>query len=164
MNPDTATTVSVRAATEADIDAIASLESESLGIDAWSPALVRDGVLAQLPTVAYLAAVAPDDTLLGYAVVSAAGDDAELQRIAVDPSVRRQRVGARLLVAVRDHADAHGATRLLLEVREDNHAARAFYAAAGFAEFGRRPRYYRDGAGAAILALDLAAQQERMEQ
>ena len=40
---------------------------------------------------------------------------------------------------------------MLLEVREDNAAALGFYAARGFVEVDRRPRYYRDGATAVVL-------------
>ena len=50
-----------------------------------------------------------------------------------------------------------GADRLLLEVREDNAGALAFYAARGFVEIDRRPRYYRDGATAVVLALGCPA-------
>jgi len=40
---------------------------------------------------------------------------------------------------------------VLLEVREDNAGALAFYAAHRFAEVDRRRRYYRDGATAIVL-------------
>ena len=41
--------------------------------------------------------------------------------------------------------------RMLLEVRADNTAALAFYAAEGFVEIARRRRYYRDGTDAVVL-------------
>ncbi len=44
-----------------------------------------------------------------------------------------------------------GADRLLLEVREDNAGAIAFYAARGFVEIDRRPRYFRDGGTAVVM-------------
>ena len=47
--------------------------------------------------------------------------------------------------------------RVLLEVREDNEAALGFYAARGFVELDRRPRYYRDGATAIVLSLPLVS-------
>ena len=49
-----------------------------------------------------------------------------------------------------------GAERMLLEVRVDNDDARAFYAANGYAEIARRPRYYADGAAAVVLERDLS--------
>ncbi len=45
---------------------------------------------------------------------------------------------------------------MLLEVREDNAGALAFYAARGFVEVDRRPRYYRDGATAVMRSMDAA--------
>ena len=48
-----------------------------------------------------------------------------------------------------------GADRLLLEVREDNAGALAFYAARGFVEVDRRRRYYRDGATAVVMRFGL---------
>ena len=54
------------------------------------------------------------------------------------------------------HAVAGGGVdRMLLEVRTDNAGAMAFYAARGFVEVDRRPRYYRDGATAAVLRRSL---------
>ena len=52
-------------------------------------------------------------------------------------------------------ACADGAERVVLEVREDNAGALAFYSARGFTELARRLRYYRDGATAVVLELPL---------
>lgn len=135
----------------ADVAAIARLEEVALGEDAWSEALVREGVTGDLPTVHYL--VARDgQAVVGYAVASVVGDLAELQRIAVDPARRRTGIATALLDAVLDLARTGGAHRLLLEVREDNAGARGFYAATGFSEIDRRPRYYRDGVAAVVLS------------
>lgn len=142
----------VRPATTADVDAVAALERSALGGDAWSRRLVAEGIAEALPTVAYLVAPGAEAGVAGYAVVSCAGEDAELQRIAVEEASRRAGVGGRLLDAVLERAAASGATRLLLEVREDNAAALGFYLAHGFAELARRRRYYRDGATALVLA------------
>ncbi|HRI98645.1 MAG TPA: GNAT family N-acetyltransferase, partial [Nocardioides sp.] len=76
---------------------------------------------------------------------------AELQRIAVAPAVRRRGVARALLDEVVSLAEQEGMQRLLLEVREDNDGALAFYAAQGFVELDRRPKYYRDGTAAVVL-------------
>ena len=140
----------IRLATPADVDAVARLEEVCLGDDAWSRGLVEQGVAARLPTVTYLVAEA-DGVVVGHAVASLAGDDAELQRIAVDPAYRRRGLASDLLAAVEERAAADGADRLLLEVREDNTTATAFYGAQGFEEVGRRRGYYRDGTTAVVL-------------
>jgi ribosomal-protein-alanine N-acetyltransferase len=142
----------VRAARTDDVEAIARLEASCLGVDAWSEGLVREGVEGNLPTVTYLVAES-DGVVVGHAVTSAAGDIAELQRIAVDASHRRAGLASALLVGVLEAAGRTEADRLLLEVREDNDGALAFYARHGFTEIDRRPRYYSDGTGAVVLLL-----------
>ncbi|WP_193609583.1 GNAT family N-acetyltransferase [Nocardioides lijunqiniae] len=139
----------IRSATPADVVAIADLESDALGVDAWSEGLVREGVEGNLPTVHYV--VADDDGLAGYAVASVVADIAELQRIAVRGDRRRGGVATELLDAVVSLASDGGADRLLLEVRDTNAPALAFYAARGFVEVDRRPRYYRDGSPAVVM-------------
>jgi ribosomal-protein-alanine N-acetyltransferase len=141
-------------ASPADVEAIADLEQECQGGDAWSAGLVSDGVTGALPTVRYLVAKR-DGRVVGYAVASFAGDIAELQRIGVVANARRLGVASALLDEVVAEAPATGANRLLLEVREDNAGALAFYADRGFVEIDRRPRYYRDGATAVVLRLPL---------
>ena len=146
--------MTIRPATAADLDAVVELEQTCLGADAWSRGLVEQGIAAALPTVSYLVA-AVDGVVVGHAVASAAGDDAELQRIAVDPAHRRRGLAGELLAAVESRAAADGATRLLLEVREDNATAAAFYESRGFVEVGRRRGYYRDGAAAVVLGKEV---------
>jgi [ribosomal protein S18]-alanine N-acetyltransferase len=144
----------IRPAASNDIDAIARLERENLGGDAWSRALIEEGVAGELPTVRYL--VAEDGTdVVGHAVVSVVADISELQRIAVDPFHRREGVATQLLDEVTLLARDEGADRLLLEVREDNGGAIAFYAACGFVEIDRRSRYYRDDGTAVVMQRSL---------
>ncbi len=133
-----------------DIAAVVRLEDECLGVDAWSEGLVRDGIEGGLPTIEYLVAEV-DGEVIGHAVTSNAGDIAELQRIAVAEPHRRRGVGARLLAGVVDGARQTLAERLLLEVREDNRGALAFYASQGFVAVDRRSRYFADGATAVVM-------------
>ena len=144
----------IRPAAPADVDAVAALEATCQGPDAWGTWLVRDGIEGGLPTIRYFVAEV-DGEVVGYAVGSFVGDIAELQRIGVAPAARRTGVATALLDAVVGEAPATGADRLLLEVREDNAGALAFYAARGFIEIDRRPRYYRDGTTAVVLRLPL---------
>lgn len=144
----------IRAADHLDIAGVARLEAECLGDDAWSPWLVEQGIRGGLPTVQYVVAEEGRE-LVGYAVASIVADIAELQRIAVTESHRRTGVATALLEAITIRARAGRADRLLLEVRENNEAALAFYAAHGFVEIDRRPRYYRDGATAIVMRRNL---------
>ena len=146
----------VRAATPDDLAAVVALESDNLGVDAWSENLLAEGLAGRLPTIHYLVAEA-DGAVVGHAVTSLAGDIAELQRISVTPAARRTGVASDLLEACVALAGSQGeADRMLLEVRAENDAALAFYAARGFVEVDRRPRYYRDGATAVVMRRALA--------
>lgn len=150
----TSAAAGVRPATAADLAAVVRLEREGLGVDAWSESLIAEGIAGGLPTISYLVAEA-DGRVVGHAVASVVADLAELQRIAVDPAHRRTGLASALLDAVVALARDGGAERVLLEVREDNVGALAFYAARGFAEIDRRPRYYRDGTTAVVMQREL---------
>jgi ribosomal-protein-alanine N-acetyltransferase len=142
----------IRPADESDGPEIASLEQEAFGSDAWSDALVSEGLAGQIPGALYLVAEGDGwSDVIGYAAASLFADVAELQRIAVAATARRTGVASRLLARVEEEARLRYSERLLLEVREDNTAACAFYAARGFHELDRRPRYYADGTTAVVL-------------
>ncbi len=146
--------MTVREARPDDLVAVVSLEQDNLGADAWPPGLLQEGVEGRVPYATYLVAEVETPagaTVAGHAVLSAVGDIAELQRISVDAEHRRAGVATALLDAVVGTAREAGADRLLLEVREDNTGALSFYAARGFVEVDRRPRYYRDGTTAVVL-------------
>jgi ribosomal-protein-alanine N-acetyltransferase len=131
--------VNLRPATAADIEALAALEADLFGGDAWSPASVGAEVAAGRVLVA------DDEGIAGYVVTLAAGDVLDLMRIAVRPDRRRHGLAHALLEA------ASTGGRMLLEVSERNAGAIAFYAAEGFTEIARRDRYYRDGSTAVVM-------------
>jgi [ribosomal protein S18]-alanine N-acetyltransferase len=135
---------SIRPATDADVDAVAALEAEIFGVDAWSSTSVGEEVAAE-SRQCFVAV--EDGEICGYVVVRDAGDTADLQRIAVTPAMRRRGLAARLL----RRCDVSAYDRTLLEVRADNAAAIGFYRSAGFTEIARRPSYYADGTGAVVM-------------
>jgi len=145
--------VRIRTAVATDVLAVAAFEKAMFGLDAWT----TPGVADELDPERRRALVAEtDEAFLGYAVAAVAGDTADLHRVAVSPSARRQGVARALLTELREICRADGATRMLLEVSAGNEGARAFYAAEGWAELDVRPGYYRDGSAAHVLSLALA--------
>ncbi|MBU8544732.1 MULTISPECIES: GNAT family N-acetyltransferase [Roseomonadaceae] len=92
----------------------------------------------------------------GFVLARVAADEAEILTLAVVPAARRAGLGSALLAEAMAGAVLRGAQAMFLEVSERNVAARALYAAAGFAEVGRRRRYYPDGSDALVLRRDLA--------
>jgi ribosomal-protein-alanine N-acetyltransferase len=150
--------VTIRPATRDDVPAIADLELDNLGPDAWPEGLVREGVTGNLPTIRYLVAEVDGGdgpTVVGYAAASIVADVAELQRIAVGSTYRRTGVASALLARVEREAAVRHADRVLLEVRDDNVGAIAFYTRKGFTELSRRQEYYSDGTTAIVLVRDV---------
>jgi [ribosomal protein S18]-alanine N-acetyltransferase len=96
------------------------------------------------------------NAVLGLIVVRATADEAEILTIAVDAQQRRQGIGAALMTAAQKEARGRGATRLHLEVAEDNFAARKLYAGLGFEPVGRRGNYYARGSLGSVAAILLA--------
>ena len=80
--------------------------------------------------------------IAGFLVGRTNLDEFEILNTAVRPEDRRCRAGSLLLADALEKARAAGAKAAFLEVRESNHAARAFYEHHGFRLAGRRPRYY----------------------
>jgi ribosomal-protein-alanine N-acetyltransferase len=146
--------MTIRPATAADVPAIAALEATAFPKDAWPAGYLADAIAGALLGTGVLVAELDGD-VVGHAITSVVFEIAELQRIAVAVEHRRRGVAGLLLAAVRDLAAAQGAPALLLEVRETNAGALAFYERAGFAEIDRRPRYYRNGDTAIVMSLAL---------
>jgi ribosomal-protein-alanine N-acetyltransferase len=92
---------------------------------------------------------------VGFLLARIIADEAEVLTLAVDPALRRQGTGGRLLARFLAEAAARGAARAFLEVAEDNPAALALYLRAGFAVAGRRHDYAAPGVDALVLARDL---------
>ncbi|WP_341211243.1 GNAT family N-acetyltransferase [uncultured Limimaricola sp.] len=89
---------------------------------------------------------APGTILSGDALSFVLGrvtlDEAEILTLATYPDHRRQGRARAALEAFHDAARAAGADTAFLEVAEDNAAACALYAAAGYVQAGRRRGYY----------------------
>ena len=91
------------------------------------------------------------DEALGYAIYWRVLDEIYLLDLAVDPGSQRQGVATLLVEKICCDASADLVRVVSLEVAVGNSSARAFYAAVGFEETGRRPRYYARGEDALVL-------------
>jgi len=115
--------------------------------------LLRDqNVTAHRATVA--------GVITGFILSRRAGDEAEILSIAVAASRRRRGFAGRLLDLHLRRLAGQGVRVVLLEVDEDNVAARRLYSHAGFHAVGRRKGYYprpeATPASALVLRRDLA--------
>jgi ribosomal protein S18 acetylase RimI-like enzyme len=138
--------------------------ADGLGGSVWRLASIVK-VLSLFGSYAFLAAVAPetgsrvdaaDFTPAGFLLARIRLGEFEILTLGVVEACRRRGTARALLRAAMTRASQTGAARTLLEVAEDNMAARGLYAAEGFAFVNRWPRYYRRPGGANAAALVFA--------
>ncbi|WP_426323976.1 ribosomal protein S18-alanine N-acetyltransferase [Microbacterium sp. E-13] len=147
--------MTIRTATADDLAAIMALERTSFPTDAWSEAMMREELGS--PHGWYIV-----DTeagrLVGYAGLRAVAGarDADIQTIAISEVSRGHGRGRKLLRTLLEEAARREVWDVFLEVRADNPVAQALYISEGFAEIGRKPRYYQpDDVDAVVMKLDL---------
>ncbi|WP_019954603.1 GNAT family N-acetyltransferase [Yoonia vestfoldensis] len=129
-------------------EALAKLHAAAFSsMRTWSATEFRD--LLNQPG----AILAGDDR--AFALLRVTLDEAEVLTVATAPAYRRKGLARSTLAQAEQAAKAAGANVVFLEVAEDNQAARALYAQAGYAQIGRRPGYYlpKDAAPVAALVL-----------
>ena len=138
--------------------------ADGLGGEAWSTSSITR-ILSLPGSYAYLAAAAPESIAspentepqpAGFLLARALAGESEILSLGVATVWRRHGAARVLLRAAMARAGEAGAARTLLEVAEDNVAARNLYSAEGFAVVDRRPRYYRRPGGTAATALVFA--------
>lgn len=83
-----------------------------------------------------------EETPLGFMLFRVTADEAEIISIGVEPSARKNGFAGQLLQTSIRRAALEGASRMFLEVAQDNENAISFYEKAGFSIAGRRPDYY----------------------
>ena len=90
-------------------------------------------------------------TVVGYAGLMLAVDEAHVTTIAVDPEWHRNGIATRLLATLGKVAIEENARALTLEVRMSNIGAQALYRRFGFTPAGVRKGYYADTKEDAIV-------------
>lgn len=152
-----------------DLEAIARLESELFGAEAWSRGLLAAELAASHGPMADRRYVVVDSQegdgdgdadeaadraagagpngprILGYAGLYHAGGltSADLLTIATIPAARGRGIASFMLTELVSTARELGCPDVLLEVRQSNEAAQRLYARHGFVPIGRRRRYYQ---------------------
>lgn len=120
---------------------LAQIESELFVHDAWSAAQINS-LLAQPFNHIIYATDELNTRLIGYCFYSHIFEDAEILKIGTCRDYQQQGIASQLLTAMGQMCQLTGAERMLLEVREDNHAALAFYQKHGFEQIAVRKNYY----------------------
>ena len=146
-----------------DLEAVARLEGELFGAEAWSLDLLAAELAASHGPMADRRYVVVESDaadhaadrdggvgldgprLLGYAGLYHAGGltSADLLTIATVPAARGRGIASLMLTELVSTAREVGCPDVLLEVRQSNGAAQRLYARHGFVPIGRRRRYYQ---------------------
>lgn len=137
----------------ADLPEVAHLE-KSLYAFPWSLGNFRDSLTAGYDCWT----VTHGETLIGYAVLMVALDEAHLLNFAVAAEWQNQGIGRGFLKHMVEVARLAGCQIVYLEVRPSNLPARRLYKSAGFQQIAIRPEYYPAVAGredALFLGLSL---------
>ncbi|MGB2247719.1 MAG: GNAT family N-acetyltransferase/peptidase C39 family protein [Alcanivorax sediminis] len=136
--------VTLRPALPADLDALTALEHRCFDLDRLSRRSFQKWIKRRHE--GFIIAETADRTLAGYALVLLQPGTrlARLYSIAVDPSLRGQKLGEKLMDAAERYAHEERRLYLRLEVRKDNHSAIALYEKRGYRLFGLTPDYYED--------------------
>ncbi len=131
---------------------VLEIEQASFPSDPYPAEVLRDlqGRCGELFLVARLGR-----RIAGYMVTWAGRGEAEIVSIAVDPALRRQGIGSRLLEESLERVRRAGVRRVHLMVREGSEGAIAFYERHGFRRAGRARGYYADGADAIRMSRPL---------
>ncbi|MGD7104260.1 ribosomal protein S18-alanine N-acetyltransferase [Ralstonia pseudosolanacearum] len=121
-----------------DVAAVAAVEQAAFAFP-WSRGNFEDSLKS-----GHLGIVLRDggNQVAGYLILMPVVDEMHLLNVTVAPAWQRQGLGRWLLRAAQALTLAHGFASLLLEVRPSNAGAIALYRRVGFAEIGRRKRYY----------------------
>lgn len=144
-----------------ELPAAAALQVAAFPDEPWSAEqlaliLAMPGSLALVAAGDAAGVAAEDGGLRALLILRRAADEAEVLTLAVAPAWRRRGLARALLRRGLARLAAEGARTVFLEVGEDNAAALALYRRLGWRAAGRRKGYYRRGADALVMRLDLA--------
>jgi [ribosomal protein S18]-alanine N-acetyltransferase len=136
----------VRAADRNDLASVVQIMASAFDPqfgEAWT-ASQCEGVLSLPGATLWIAEM--EERPVGFALVRAILDEAELLLIAVDRASQRRAIGRRLLMSLTDSAARSGIKLIHLEVRKGNPAV-YLYKDVGFIQIGIRTRYYKGADG-----------------
>lgn len=119
----------------------------------WTPNQYARELLKRETTFCWVAEV--DRRLAASLTLWNLVGEGEIANLAVHPDFWRQGIGRALLQTALSKAAELRLTRVMLEVRESNLAARALYRSFGFVEDGLRPKYYLNGEAAVLMSVKI---------
>jgi len=140
--PDMISIAKVRKAVVEDIPAMMRIASAAPMASQWTEARHFDLFAPGSPERIMLV-IEEDSDITGFLVARGLGEECEIENIVVSVDHQRRGLATKLLKYFMRIADEANVTKVFLEVRQSNAAARALYAKQGFTEIGERKNYYR---------------------
>lgn len=145
----------IRRAQQEDLLGLAVLEKEIFS-DAWSEKSLLE-TWNQKNAEIFIANNAQKEEvkdrcrIAGYVIFYYVLDEGEIARIAVSPDMRRCSAATQIFQFLKEFCKKKEIKKIMLEVRESNEPARAFYKKCGFTEDGIRKNYYENPKENAVL-------------
>lgn len=130
-------TLMLRLAQLADIDHLLQLQAQT-GFCEWSSTHFQQAITAQQCSLFVL-----KKKVVGFIVMSALYEQAELLNMAVDQAYQRQGLAKTLYFDAMQKVRQQGVIECLLEVASTNEAAKKLYCSLGFKPIASRKNYYR---------------------
>lgn len=138
--------LTVRPMEQRDLEACAAIEQYAP--DPWTLPQLREELAFENARL-FVAEVQGAPAAL--AAFQLAAGEASLNTVTVAPALRRRGIAVRLVQSALEALRAEGAEACFLEVRSQNHPARALYARLGFAEVGLRRRFFQNPGDDAVV-------------
>ncbi len=134
------------------VEQIVALDVKCNFTDGWK----KDMIISALKREDFfIFAYKVNKDIVGYIAFSVAFDTADIQLILVDTDKRKSGIATYLLEKAIEFIKVKGASKILLEVREDNISAINLYQKNGFSKIHVRKKYYSDNTSALILAKEI---------
>lgn len=158
-SPVLAGSIRIEPGTSRELDSVMAIMDKAFGDrfgEAWTRSQLS-GILPMEGVSLMLAWETGSNEAIGFSLCRTVADESELLLIAVRPEHHRRGIGRKLLDHFFGAAQAGGAGRVHLEVRDGNPAV-AMYRSAGFSPVGRRRDYYHASDGGRFDAITLSRQ------
>lgn len=140
--------IRIRPAVVADAATLAAIEQTQPTSACWGPS----GISSELQNkVSRILCAEKEGQTVGFICARAVAEVAEILNFAVLSVCVRQGIGQALLQRMVADLYRSGVTEITLEVNEHNQAALALYKKTGFAEIGRRKKFYNNQDDALLL-------------
>lgn len=146
---DNKTEIAIRTMQKSELDDVLKIEEKAYGEHHWS----KDSFYGELSNdlAYYYSACDSENNLVGYAGTWRVLDEAHITTLAVNPDLKRQKIGESLLNRIIEDCYKNDIKYITLEVRVSNTPAIKLYEKYGFKSLGERKGYYQNNNEDALI-------------